>query len=73
MARSDVVKDERGGRALRWVCGAGEFPAGLKPGEDQATVALVLPQDPKGTPIISSTGRHDEYGNIDIRPVELSN
>ena len=34
---------------------------------------LSVRQDPKGTPIISSTGRHDEYGNIDIRPVELSN
>lgn len=30
-------------------------------------------EDQHGTLVISSTGRHDEYGNIDVRPVELTN
>ena len=41
--------------------------------QDPKNPVYFIVQDPKGTPIISSTGRHDEYGNIDIRPVELSN
>ena len=41
--------------------------------KDPSNPVYYLVEDQFGALVVSTTGRHDEYGNIDIRPVELSN
>ena len=40
--------------------------------QDPHNPIYYLIEDQKGRTVLASTGRHDEYGNIDIRPVELN-
>lgn len=40
--------------------------------KDPHNPVYYLVEDQNGELVISSTGRHDEFGNIDIRPVELT-
>lgn len=42
----------------------------LKVRKDPANPVYYIIEDQFGTHVLSTTGRHDEYGNIDIRPVE---
>ena len=37
--------------------------------KDPANPVYYILEDQFGAPVLSTTGRHDEYGNIDIRPV----
>jgi len=41
--------------------------------KDPKNPIYYIVEDQNGEFVISSTGRHDEFGNIDIRPVELKN
>ena len=41
--------------------------------KDPKNPIYYIVEDQNGEFVVSSTGRHDEFGNIDIRPVELKN
>lgn len=45
----------------------------LKVRKDPANPVYYILEDQFGNTVLSTTGRHDEYGNIDVRPVELIN
>lgn len=39
--------------------------------QDPENPVYFLIKDSQGNHVLSTTGRHDEYGNIDVRPVHL--
>jgi len=45
----------------------------LKVRKDPQNPVYYIVEDQKGAHVVSTTGRHDAYGNIDIRPHELAN
>lgn len=55
------------------ISGKRMYEVQLKVRKDPQNPVYYLIEDQHGDQVLASTGRHDEYGNIDIRPVELSN
>ena len=54
------------------ISGKRAYEVRLSVRQDPKNPVYYLVEDQNGRPILSSTGRHDEYGNIDIRPTELN-
>lgn len=53
------------------VSGQRVYPVELRVRQDPHDPVYFRIEDTKGNHVVSTTGRHDEYGNIDIRPVPL--
>lgn len=55
------------------ISGQRAYEVQLSVRKDPQNPVYYIIEDQKGQHVVTSTGRHDEYGNIDIRPVELGN
>ena len=52
------------------ISGKQALPVQLKVRQDPHNPIYYIVEDEHGEHVVTSSGRHDEYGNIDIRPVE---